>query len=254
MVSVERALSVEGVLSLTLNRPDRLNAVDDELAARLRGHLLDAAGDPAVKVVVLTGRGRAFCAGGDVTTMGGRTGAQAVARLRSRATLVQSLVSLPQPLIAAVNGVAAGGGFSLALAADIVITSGEAYFSQAFLDLGLAPDLGYTHFLPRRIGIGKAVELTLSGRRVDAVEAVEMGIADRLVEPAEFNGYVGNYATQLARRPAFAVSATKRMLAASLEHDLTTALDREANAYGVAVGTDDHHAALEAFRQRRRAR
>lgn len=253
MVTVLRSLSPDGVLSLTLNRPDKRNAMNDEMAGELRDHVVAAAADPAVRCVVLAGAGVAFCAGGDIAGMGERTGPEAVARLHSRGTLVEALVHLPQPLVAAVRGAAAGGGFSLALACDVVFASDTAFFRQAFLDLGLAPDMGYTYFLPRQVGSHRAKEITLSGRRIDAAEAHALGIVARVCPDAELDDAVREFAGGLAARSPIAVTATKRMLHTSLGHDLRDAIELEAFAYGVTVGTAEHSAAVARFRDGRRA-
>jgi 2-(1,2-epoxy-1,2-dihydrophenyl)acetyl-CoA isomerase len=251
MVTVERSLEANGVLWLTLNRPDKLNAVNDEMAGLLRDHIDNAAADPAVRCIVLTGRGRAFCAGGDVSGMGRRDGTAAVGRLRGRGRLMTSLAALPQPLIAAVNGPAVGGGFSLALASDLILADPAAFFRPAFIGLGLAPDMGFTYFLARQLGVRRALAVTLDDRRLDAGEALRLGLVTELSPPGELASFAGAFAARLAARSPHALAATKQLLRSSLEHDLSTAMELETYAYGVAVGTDEHRAAVEQFRRER---
>lgn len=248
MVSVEHSVDEDGVLWLELNRPDKLNAMNTEMADSLRGHLERAAADSTVRSVVLTGRGRAFCAGGDISTMGQLTSEEAVARLRGRARLIQAMSALPQPLIAAVNGVAAGGGFALTLASDVVIADPSAYFTQSFLELGLAPDMGFTYAIVRQVGIRRALSIVLGEQRLDAGEAHRLGLVSEVSPPDELIPCARQYASRLASRSPHAVTATKRMIRQALFSDIASAMDQEALAYGIAVGTDQHRRAVEQFR------
>jgi 2-(1,2-epoxy-1,2-dihydrophenyl)acetyl-CoA isomerase len=251
VVTVLRELDDAGVLWLTLNRPDKLNAVNDEVAAQLRAYAEEAAADRAVRCVVLTGAGRAFCAGGDITTMGRRDGAAAVERLRGRGRLISALVTLTQPLVVAVNGPAVGGGFSLALTGDVVLADPGAYFQPAFTGLGLSPDLGFTHFLPRQIGVRRALAVALADQRIDAHQALELGIVAEVSPAGRLAEHTRSYARKLAGRSPHALAATKQLIRQSLEHDLATALQLEAFAYGVAVGTEEHGLAVQRFREAR---
>lgn len=249
MTAITDRLTAEGVLWLTLNRPDRLNSINDDMSRMLTAHIRRAADDQLVRCVVLTGAGRAFCAGGDVSTMGLRDGATAVGRLRDRARLVGALSALPKPLVAAVNGPAVGGGFALALTADVIIADPSAYFQLAFVNLGLSPDMGTTFHLPRQIGTRRALNMALTDQRIHAVEARKLGLVAQVSPPGDIFAVTDDLTTRLAGLSPHALAATKQMLRGSLDRDLDTALEIEALAYGVAVGTEHHHAAVEQFRK-----
>src|SRR5580704_11584120 len=180
--------SKDSIATITLNRPDRLNALGGSLRRDLFDAVTRAAGDSEVRVIVVTGAGKGFCAGGDVKEMSEarergatRPLAEKIAPARDR--ILMALCEAPQPVIAAINGPAAGAGMNLALACDIRIASTAAKFSQAFVKRGLHPDWGGTYFLPRLVGTAKACEMIFTGEIIDAAEALRLGIVGAVVEP-----------------------------------------------------------------------
>ncbi|MGH2739051.1 MAG: enoyl-CoA hydratase-related protein, partial [Actinomycetota bacterium] len=240
----------------TLNRPERLNALtsvmSDELVDAFEG--VNAAG--VSRAVVVTGAGRGFCAGQDLTEFeqayrdGGRLDVKAHLDT-SYHKLIPIIVNTPLPVIAAVNGVAAGAGLSLATACDLRLASDEARFTQAFVKIGLAPDSGGSYFLPRLIGYAKALELTMTGELVDAKTALDLGLVSRVFPAASFRENVADVAAELASLPTKAIGESKRLLREALELGLDVALDREADAQDRMVQTADHIEGVTAFVEKR---
>jgi 2-(1,2-epoxy-1,2-dihydrophenyl)acetyl-CoA isomerase len=245
--------TMEGsVLAIELNRPGKMNALNDDMLGGLREAITIAESDPAVRSVTLTGRGRGFCAGGDVSNMGTRTAVQTTERMRRHgAALITSLFNLGKPIVVGVNGPAVGGGFSLALAGDLILMSNDAYFAQAFVERGLVPDMGSSFMLPRQVGLLRAKEMTFTGRRVDAAEAWRLGLVAKVTEPGALANEVRHQAELLASRPPAAMALAKRLLNQSQENSLLPMLEYEAMAQGLAVTDPEHKLAVEAFRQRR---
>src|SRR6266478_7529291 len=214
-----------------MNRPDRLNALNSELATALNEALGRIAEDQSVNVVVITGAGRAFCAGGDLGAIGkGRQsgniqGLEPV--LRGGMQMVLKMRTMPQPVIAAVNGPAAGAGMNVALAADIRIAAEEATFGQNFSKVGLYPDYGGTFFLPELVGPSKAAELFYTGDMIDARTAERLGLVNRVVPGAQLEAEVRRLAQKLAQGPGMAIRAAKKALFASKRAELERALDEE---------------------------
>jgi 2-(1,2-epoxy-1,2-dihydrophenyl)acetyl-CoA isomerase len=240
------------VLAIELNRPEKMNALDDDMFTSLRGAVSRAASDPEIRSVTLTGRGRGFCSGGDVSNMGSRTPAQTTERMRHHgSTLITSLLNLPKPVIVGVNGPAVGGGFSLALAGDLILMSRDAYFAASFIERGLIPDMGSSFLLPRQVGLHRAKEMTMTGRRIDAEEARQLGLAAAVTEPGELAGAVHRQAELLASRSMTAMALTKRLMNQSQENCLMSMLESEAMAQGLAVTDPDHQLAVSEFRRRR---
>jgi 2-(1,2-epoxy-1,2-dihydrophenyl)acetyl-CoA isomerase len=246
-----------GVLTLTLNRPERLNSLDTPLLESLRAGFEEAAGDDTVRAVVLTGAGRAFCAGADLAqpSLQGRGAGDSVrAHLRDLyAPLITLMRSLDKPVLAAVNGVAAGAGMSLALACDLRIAAESASFLQAFVRIGLVPDAGSTYFLPRLVGMGRAMELALLGERIPAADALAAGLVNRVVPDAAFAEAAASLAAQLAAGPR-SLGMIKRALYASEAGDLAAQLDREAELQALAAQTTDFAEGVTAFLEKRPAR
>lgn len=212
-----------GIATVTLNRPDRLNALDRELCDELIAALQMVTASEQVRVIVLTGAGRAFCAGADLNVLE-RDGAHLVAAGKEIALLIRSA---PQPVLAAVNGAAAGGGANLALACDYRIAADTASIGQVFHKLGLVPDWGGSFFLPRLVGISKALELVWSARMVTASEAERLGLFDRVVPAAQLAAEARTLAGLWAGFPALAVRRAKEALYLSEVASLTAALDLE---------------------------
>jgi 2-(1,2-epoxy-1,2-dihydrophenyl)acetyl-CoA isomerase len=244
-----------GIATLTFNRPERLNALSTPIMQGLLDGLPRLAGDPAVKVVVLTGAGRAFCAGGDVKSMaeGGeqRSAAEAAAHLRSRMEVSRILHELPKPTIAMINGPAAGAGLALALACDLRIAGTSARLVTAFVKVGFSGDFGGSYFLTRLVGTARARELYFTGRPVAADEALTLGLVNRVVPDEELASVTIELARSLADGPSIALSLMKRNLNCAESGDLAELLDMEA-AHQVQTGrTEDHREAAKAFVEKR---
>ncbi len=242
----------DGVATLTLNRPRQLNALDDALKEALADAIRDVGRDGSVRVVVLTGAGRAFCAGQDLGETAAR-GTPAFERVLRSAyhPIVLGLRRLERPVIAAVNGVAAGAGASIAMAADIRIASSEASFIMAFGRVGLVPDSGATWFLPRLVGPARAAELAFTGDAVGAEEAERIGLVNRVVPAERLVDETRELAARLASAAPRALAWTKRALNRSLETGLADALEYEASLQGLAGRTADHAEGARAFAEKR---
>jgi 2-(1,2-epoxy-1,2-dihydrophenyl)acetyl-CoA isomerase len=236
-----------GVLTLTLNRPEVLNGLTDELLDAVANGCREAAADDSVRVVVITGAGRGFCSGQDLRA--GVEGGDVDIRghLRNHyVPMIRAMRELEKPVIASVNGVAAGAGMSLALAADFRIAGESATFIQAFVRIGLVPDAGSSYFLPRLVGVAKALELTMLGETVDSAEALRLGLVHRTVLDEELSTATADFATRLAHAPRSA-GLIKHLIHSSLDNDLDTQLEREEEAQGIAAQSDDFAAGIAAF-------
>jgi 2-(1,2-epoxy-1,2-dihydrophenyl)acetyl-CoA isomerase len=245
----------DGVATLTFNRPERMNALSTPIMEGLLHGLPRLAGDPAIRVIVLIGAGRAFCAGGDVKSMaeGGeqRSAAEATARLRSRMEVSRILHELPMPTIAMINGPAAGAGLAFALACDLRIAGASARLVTAFVRVGFSGDFGGSYFLTRLIGTAKARELYFTGRPVEADEALSLGLVNRVVPDEQLHDVTMDLARSLAHGPAVALSLMKRNMNCAESSGLAELLDMEA-AHQVQTGrTEDHRAAAKAFVEKR---
>jgi 2-(1,2-epoxy-1,2-dihydrophenyl)acetyl-CoA isomerase len=235
-----------GVLRWRMDGIEKLNALDETLRAALLAAISDAAADREARVVVLTGVGRAFCAGGDISGMGVRSPAETVQLLQFGRRIVEGLAALQKPVIAAVNGIASGAGFNLALAADVVVASPSAWFQQSFTRIGLMPDMGGTYLLAKYIGLGRAKEALLTARRFTAQEGVDLGFVARTLD-GDFDDAAVAYAATYAARAPLAVGMTKWLVNLAADSTLSEALDREAMAQAVLGTTGDHQAAVAAF-------
>lgn len=246
----------DGVALVTLNRPEALNATNDQLYRELSGLLRDLANNVEVGCVVLTGAGRGFCAGADVKSMD--PDMKPLAR-RKRHRWILSDVLLPlfnleKPVIAAVNGPAVGAGFNLALAADIVIASEAAVFSQIFTRLALVPDLGGMYLLTRVVGLNKAKELCFTARKVDANEAHALGIVNRVVPADRLLAEALQLAKQIAAGPATSLAMIKMLLNKASTATLDQMLEYESFAQTIAYITPEHREGVLAFREKREPR
>jgi len=251
-------LKHEGVTILVMNRPDRLNALNNDLAVALNQVLGRIAEDDSIRVLVITGGGRAFCAGGDLAVIGkGRaTGAtqELEPLLRSGMQAVLKIRTMPQPVIAAVNGPAAGAGMNIALAADIRIASEEATFGQNFAKVGLFPDFGGTYFLPQLVGPAKAAELFYTGEMIDAKTALELGIVNRVVPSAQLEAEVKALAQKISDGPPVAVRAVKKALFGSEKKKLMEALEHEVQEQIRCYLSEDCNEGIRAFFEKRTPR
>ena len=246
----------DGVATLTLNRPDRLNAMSGPMLDALLEALPRLADDGEVGVVVLTGAGRGLCAGGDVKAMQEakdgkreRPLIEKIAPGRDRTLL--AMRDAPQPIIAAINGAAAGAGMNLALGCDIRIASTAARFSQAFVKRGLHPDWGGTYFLPRVVGMARAAEMIFTGEIIDAAEALRLGIVSRVVAPEELMPTVTALARRIAAGPPVAIRLAKHSLYANAERDLKASLEGETSAQNICFETEDAREGIRAFIEKR---
>jgi 2-(1,2-epoxy-1,2-dihydrophenyl)acetyl-CoA isomerase len=243
-----------GVRTITLNRPERLNAVNPELAVELPRAIDDAAHADDVRVVVITGAGRGFCSGLDLSTPPKLPDATRAERLDKFAWVghwVLSLLNCEKPLIAAVNGAAAGAGFGLALGCDIRLVAASAKMTAGYIRRALSPDAGVSYFLPRLVGASRATEILLSGRDIDANEAERIGLAALIIPDEEFTQRVAAYAAKLADGPPNAFALTKRLLASSLESSVESQLERELAYIKTCFASSDVAEAMRAFSEKR---
>ena len=248
----------ERIATLTLNRPDRLNALNDALRDDMYDAITKAAADPSVGALIVTGAGRGFCSGGDVKGMSERNDAGEGKNLGERMApkrdrIILALQDCPKPIIAAVNGAAAGAGMNLALACDLRIASSTAKFSQAFVKRGLHPDWGGTYFLPRVVGTAKACELIFTGDTIDAAQALELGILNAVAAPEELMTKARELAAKIAAGPPVAIALAKRAIYHNEHVDLRAALEFETFAQNISRETEDAKEGVKAFIEKRAA-
>ena len=245
----------ENVAWLRLNRPEKLNALTHHLAQEAIEAVEACAKDPEIRCLVITGEGRGFCAGQDLNDFQ-LAGENSVAdHLRQNYNrLIRALVDLPKPVIAGVNGVAAGAGASLAFACDVRIASDKASFTQAFVKIGLVPDSGGNWLLPRIVGYAKALELSITGQRIDAEEAHRIGMVNWVVDADSFPGELERSAQTLAQMPTRAIGATKRIMSEAFHLTLVETLEREAVLQQEQAGSEDFVEGVTAFREKREPR
>lgn len=251
--------TVDGsVATITLARPERMNAFNAAMHAELREALETCERDEDVRVVVLTGEGRAFSSGQDLTVELKRDGQGRIdlgpALARDYNPLVLRLASYPKPTIAALNGPAVGASMNIALACDIVVAARSAYLQEAFARIGLIPDAGGTWILPRLVGPKQALALMLSAEAVPAEEAQRMGLVYKVFDDASFAVDVAAFAARLAEGPGLAYRLTKQAVAQSLSNDLEAQLDLEARLQSEAGSSDDFMEGIAAFREKRAPR
>lgn len=240
-----------GVRTLSLNRPDKLNAANDALLLTLTEELKTAEADPAVRVVVITGMGRGFCAGQDLGDVSGRDMTFTEHLNHTYNPLIRTIRGLGKPVITAVNGVAAGAGASLALSGDIRLWARSASLIEVFSNIALVPDSGSTWFLPRLVGYHRAFELMALAERVGSEEGLRLGLCEHVYPDESFQADVQAYAERLAARPANALRLTKQALNAALTSTLDEALEREAELQQLAGDHWEHEEGVTAFKGRR---
>ncbi len=241
----------EGVARITLNRPEVLNSCNSEMAAQLQSLLRKASNDKAVRSVLLSGAGRAFCAGQDLAEVADDTPlGDIVDRNYNPAILLIS--RMEKPVVCAVNGVAAGAGANIALACDIVLASRKASFIQSFAHIGLIPDSGGTYFLPRLVGLPRARALALLGEKIGADDAAEMGLISRACDAEELEEKALGLARHLAQQPTRGLGLTKRALRKSLQNDLDSQLELEKELQTIAGNTEDYKEGVKAFLEKRK--
>lgn len=244
-----------GVLTITLNRPDVLNAFNDQMSAEMQEALRQAERDDAVRCLVVTGAGRGFCSGQDLRDRADNTAFSFVDSLRRRYNpIILKLRTIEKPVLAAVNGAAAGAGCSLALACDLRLASENASFIEVFSRVGLVPDSGSTYFLPRVLGLGKAFELSYLADPVSGKDALTLGLVNWVAPEADFPARTAEIARRLAEGPTKGFGLIKRALNHNLSVDLETALDYEAMLQEIAGRTSDHREGVSAFLEKRKAK
>ncbi|OEV05988.1 enoyl-CoA hydratase-related protein [Streptomyces oceani] len=242
----------EGLATITLNRPDAMNALDDETKGALRDALREATDSESVRAVLLTGNGRAFCVGQDLKEHMGALresgGATALGTVEEHYNpITRAIAEMPKPVVAGVNGAAAGAGAGFAFAADYRLLADSAAFNTAFAGVALSTDSGMSWSLPRLVGPGRAMDLLLFPRNIKAPEALELGLANRVVPAAELAAEALSVARQLAAGPTVAYAAIKESVAYGASHDLVQTLAKEAELQRRAGSSKDHTIAVEAF-------
>lgn len=242
----------DGIATITLNRPERLNALTFEVYRELTDAFAALRAENSVRVVVITGAGRAFCSGGDVHDIIGELFSRDIEGLleftRMTCELIANIRALPKPVIASLNGTTAGAGACIALASDIRFANTKAKIAFLFVRVGLSgADMGAAHLLPRVVGLSKATELLLTGDFISAEEALRIGLYNRVVGDDELENETRDFARRLARGPGFALGKTKEMLNREIDADLNTALEWEAQAQALCMQHPDYREAYEAF-------
>lgn len=244
-----------GVATLTMNRPDRLNAFDLPMIERWTELLGQACEDPAVKIIVLTGAGRAFCAGGDVDSFLDFRRWDSLERKhylwKHIHRIVFTLERADKPVIAAINGLARGAGMDMALMCDLRIMAESATLAESYINMGLIAGDAGTYFLPRIVGSARALELFWTGRVLDAHEAERLGIANRVVADGELGAAVNEMARSIAAKPQEAIRVFKRAVYQSFHMPLAAHLDMVSSHMSVVIDTPEHKALVDAFLQRR---
>lgn len=242
------------VLHIALNRPTVFNSFNREMAMALQGQLEAAGNDPAVRCIVLTGNGKAFCAGQDLAEVSDPNGPPLKTILGEHYNPIIRLIrATPKPIIAAVNGVAAGAGANIALACDIVIAAQSASFIQAFSKIGLIPDSGGTYTLPRIVGFQKASALMMLGDKVSAEEAERLGMVYKVVADDAFSEHIAQLAAQVAAMPTRGLALTKEALNESFSNTLEQQLETEERLQIAAGQTNDYNEGVTAFLEKRKA-
>ena len=248
LILVERQ---DGIARITLNRPDVLNSFNDAMFDRFIEVIRDVSADRTVRAVYLTGAGRGFCAGQDISG-GTPQGSYRDHLERHWNQLALGLRAMEQPIVCAVNGVAAGAGANVALAADFVVAAEEASFIQAFINIGLVPDTAGTYILPRLVGTARAAAMLMLGEKVPAKQAFEWGMIYRVCPLASLESEAWALATKLAAMPTMALGLTKRLINAAGTNGLAEQLAAEAEAQGLAGYSEDHKEGVQAFREKRK--
>ncbi len=241
-----------GVATITMDRPERLNALSNEMKVQLLEHLQRCTVDDSIRAVVMRGTGKAFCSGADVSGMSGSGVPAGRLRLRVAHQIVKAIVHLEKPVIAAVGGDATGIGWSLALASDFILASPAARFGQVFKKIGLAPDGGSVYLLTQYVGVLRAKELTMSARLVSGEEASRLGLVTELVDDDKLYERAEELARELAGSASLALAMTKRLFLATGSCDLDQFLEFESHVQNQLLQTQDHAEGIGAFLEKRR--
>lgn len=243
----------QGVATITLNRPDVYNALNDEITYELQDALKAVSKDAQARVVVLTGEGKAFCSGQDLKAASGDQKRSFLQSLHKRYNpIISAMRNLPKPIVCRLNGVAAGAGCSLALACDVIVAAEEATLIEVFINIGLVPDSGSSYFLPRTVGMNKAFELCSMGNRVKASEAVTIGLINKSVPANELDSAVKFYTDYFAKAPTKSIGLIKKMLNKSATSSLEEMLEYEAYCQEIAGTSADYKEGVTAFLEKRK--
>ena len=241
-----------GIATIALNRPDVYNALNDEITFELQDALKASAKDETVRVLVLTGEGKAFCSGQDLKASAGQKRSFLDSLHKRYNPIIRAMRAMPKPILCRLNGVAAGAGCSLALACDMIIASEDATLIEVFINIGLVPDSGSAYFLPRLVGSAKAFELCAMGNKVKAAEALKIGLVSRVVPADQLDAAVTEYTDYFSKAPTKAIGIIKKMLNKSATSTLDEMLDYEAYSQETAGSTYDHQEGVKAFLEKRK--
>ena len=241
-----------GIATIALNRPDVYNALNDEITFELQDALKVSAKDETVRVLVLTGEGKAFCSGQDLKASAGQKRSFLDSLHKRYNPIIRAMRAMPKPILCRLNGVAAGAGCSLALACDMIIASEDATLIEVFINIGLVPDSGSAYFLPRLVGSAKAFELCAMGNKVKAAEALKIGLVSRVVPADQLDAAVTEYTDYFSKAPTKAIGIIKKMLNKSATSTLDEMLDYEAYSQETAGSTYDHQEGVKAFLEKRK--
>jgi len=243
----------EGIAQITLNRPEVYNAFNDDLSYELQDAIKVVSKDRDVRVVVITGAGRAFCSGQDLKSIKKSENRSLSESIHKRYNpIIKALRNMPKPVLCKLNGVAAGAGCSLALACDMIIASEQASLIEVFVHVGLVLDSGSSYFLPRLVGSAKAFELSTLGSKVTAEEAMKLGMVNKVVPAEELDTAVNELTGYYAKAPTKAIGLMKKMLNKSFHSDLDTMLEYEAYCQEIAGNTEDYKQGIAAFIEKRK--
>ena len=243
-----------GIMKILINKPDTMNAMSSRTSEEICNALKVAEEDKEIKVIIISGVGRAFCAGGNIADMPKEPTPDYIHEwLKGSRDMVMQAMSMAKPIICAVNGYALGAGFSLALLGDIIIASDKAKFGAVFVKVALTPDAGMSYLLPRAVGIYKAKELVLTGDIIDAKEAERIGLVSRVVSIDKFEGVVNNLAQKLAKGPTWSMGLSKKNLNKSFEVSLFNALEAEIGTQAHVMQSADFKEGVSAFLEKREA-
>lgn len=243
----------DNIATLTMDRPDVFNAINDEISYELQDAWKKIKRDDEVRVVVFTGSGKAFCSGQDLKAIKDSKDRNLAESLHKRYNpIIRAMRNLPKPIIGKLNGVAAGAGCSFALACDLLVASEKASLIEVFVNVGLVLDSGSSYFLPRLVGSPKAFELATMGSKVSAQEAFELGMVNKVVPPEDLDEAAMEYAKYYAKAPTKAIGLMKQMLNKSTYSDLDTMLEYEAYCQEIAGNTEDYKEGVKAFNEKRK--
>ena len=244
-----------GVCTITLNRPEVYNAFNDGMSYELQSALKDAAKDAEVRVVVITGEGKAFCSGQDLKASSQQEKRSFIDSLHKRYNpIIRAMRNMPKPIVARLNGVAAGAGCSLALACDVIVAAEESMLVEVFVNIGLVLDSGSSYFLPRLVGSAKAFEMSTMGTRIKGNQAYEMGLVNRVVPLERLDDAVREYTDYYAAAPTKAIGLMKKMLNKAGNASLDDMLDYEAYCQEIAGSSEDYKEGVNAFLEKRKAK